>query len=57
MASDYEAVTSQPQSKRFETVAFIFLTLVLFPVLAIVFVGGFGFIVWMQQLVFGPPGV
>ncbi|MGR3362748.1 MAG: periplasmic nitrate reductase, NapE protein [Maritimibacter harenae] len=43
-------------SKGQETVAFLFLALVLFPILAVVFVGGFGFVVWMQQLLLGPPG-
>jgi nitrate reductase NapE len=43
--------------KRDETLAFIFLAFILFPVLAVAIVGGFGFIVWMQHLIFGPPGV
>lgn len=42
--------------KRHETLAFLFLAFVLFPVLAIVFIGGFGFVVWMQHLLVGPPG-
>ncbi|MDF0602438.1 periplasmic nitrate reductase, NapE protein [Psychromarinibacter sp. C21-152] len=48
---------TETASKRHETLAFLFLAFVLFPVLAIVLVGGFGFIVWMQHLMFGPPGV
>lgn len=43
--------------KKDETFAFLFLAFVLFPVLAIVIVGGYGFIVWMQHLMFGPPGI
>jgi periplasmic nitrate reductase NapE len=43
-------------SKGDETFAFVFLSFVLFPILAIVFVGGFGFILWMLQLIYGPPG-
>lgn len=43
-------------AKRHETLAFLFLAFVLFPILAIVFVGGFGFVVWMQHLIVGPPG-
>ncbi len=42
--------------RKHETIAFLFLAFVLFPILSIVLVGGFGFIVWMQHLVFGPPG-
>lgn len=45
-----------PPEKKHETLAFLFLAFVLFPVLSVVFVGGFGFVVWMRHLVFGPPG-
>lgn len=43
-----------PQRRR-ELLVFLFLTVVLAPVLAVVIVGGYGFLVWMSQLVFGPP--
>ncbi|MEF1217296.1 trimethylamine N-oxide reductase system protein TorE [Photobacterium damselae] len=37
--------------------AFLFITVFLFPILSVMVVGGYGFIVWMLQLfVFGPPG-
>ena len=42
--------------KRHETIAFLFLSVVLFPLLSIMLVGGFGFIIWMQHLLIGPPG-
>ena len=42
--------------KRRELHAFLFLTIVLAPVLSVVIVGGFGFLVWMYQLMAGPPG-
>jgi nitrate reductase NapE len=35
---------------------FLFLTVVLAPVLAVATVGGYGFVVWMLQMIFGPPG-
>ena len=35
---------------------FLLLTVVLAPVLAVMVVGGYGFVVWMYQLVAGPPG-
>ena len=35
---------------------FLLLTVVLAPVLAVMTVGGFGFLIWMYQLVAGPPG-
>jgi nitrate reductase NapE len=43
-------------SRRSELRAFLFLTVVLAPVLAVMIVGGYGFLVWMYQLVAGPPG-
>jgi len=36
--------------------SFLFLSVVMAPLLAVVFVSGYGFIVWMYQLVAGPPG-
>jgi len=42
--------------KRREFRAFLFLTIVLAPLLSAVIVGGFGFLVWMYQLMAGPPG-
>ena len=42
--------------KRRELRAFLFLTVVLAPVLSVVIVGGYGFLVWMYQLIAGPPG-
>lgn len=35
---------------------FLLLTVVLAPVLAVAIVGGYGFLVWMYQLIAGPPG-
>ena len=42
--------------KRHELRAFLFLTTVLVPVLSVLIVGGYGFLVWMYQLIAGPPG-
>jgi nitrate reductase NapE len=43
-------------SRGEELRVFLFLTVVLAPVLAVAIVGGYGFLVWMYQLVTGPPG-
>lgn len=50
--------TSQPTAahKRTELLAFLVLAFGIWPVLAVAVVGGFGFLVWMWQIVFGPPG-
>jgi nitrate reductase NapE len=44
-----------PQRKKEELRSFFFLTAVMVPVLSVIVVGGYGFIVWMTQLVAGPP--
>lgn len=42
-------------TRREELRSFLFLTIVVAPVLAVVIVGGYGFFVWMLQLINGPP--
>jgi periplasmic nitrate reductase NapE len=42
--------------RRQELLAFLFLTVVLAPVLAVAIVGGYGFAIWFYQMVAGPPG-
>ena len=41
---------------RTEILAFLVLAFGIWPLIAVGTVGGFGFLVWMWQLVFGPPG-
>jgi nitrate reductase NapE len=43
-------------SKAMELKAFLLLAVVMAPVLAVIVVAGYGFLVWMFQLVAGPPG-
>ncbi|HGP4927490.1 TPA: trimethylamine N-oxide reductase system protein TorE, partial [Vibrio cholerae O1] len=46
------------EKRSLEWKSFLFITVVLFPILSVAFVGGYGFIVWMLQMfVFGPPGL
>lgn len=42
--------------KKAEVLSFLFLAFIIWPILAVAVVGGFGFLVWMYQLVAGPPG-
>lgn len=46
----------QGNAWRAEILAFVVLAILIWPVLAIGVVGGYGFVVWMLQIVFGPPG-
>ena len=36
--------------------SFLFLSVVMAPVIAVIIVSGYGFLVWMYQLLAGPPG-
>jgi nitrate reductase NapE len=53
-----EQVRSQiPRSgRRRELITFLVLAFGIWPVVAVGVVGGYGFLVWMYQIVFGPPG-
>ena len=43
------------KTKRRELLGFFFLTVIFAPALAVAIVGGYGFLVWIYQLVQGPP--
>ena len=47
---------AKPHTKAQELRAFLLLSVVMAPVLAVAIVSGYGFLVWMVQLVTGPPG-
>ena len=42
--------------RRMEIFAFLFLTAVLMPALAVATVGSYGLAVWVYQMIAGPPG-
>lgn len=42
-----------PSTQQEELRTFLFLTIVLAPVIAVMVVGGYGFLVWMYQLITG----
>lgn len=44
------------EQRRKEWRMFVFIIVFLFPILSVAIVGGYGFIVWMYQLLAGPPG-
>ncbi len=46
----------ESSTKGEETRLIVFLVVFLFPLLSIALVGGFGFAVWITQMIFGPPG-
>ncbi len=56
MTTTPDTPDSSPSQKRDETRLFIFLIVFPFPLLSIALVSGYGFIVWISQMFFGPPG-
>ena len=48
--------TPTPSSKSQELKTFLLLAVLMGPVLAVLVVSGYGFLVWMFQLLAGPPG-
>ena len=49
-------MTDTNHTKKEELRAFLFITVVLFPLLSVIVVGGLGFAIWISQMIFGPPG-
>jgi len=47
---------ADPAAKRREILIFLILSVLIWPFIAVAVVGGYGFLVWMSQLVMGPPG-
>ena len=45
-----------PNSRRAEFFVFAIIVAFIWPVVAVGVVGGYGFLIWMSQLILGPPG-
>lgn len=56
VASPPLSAEEQRSVKRQEVLMFVLLAFVIWPFIAVAVVGGYGFLVWMSQLVLGPPG-
>lgn len=50
-----EEVAEKP-TRRAELLAFLTLAVLIWPIVAVGVVGGYGFLVWMSQIILGPPG-
>jgi nitrate reductase NapE len=48
--------SARPRRRRMEIFAFLLLTAVVMPALAVATVGSYGLVVWIYQMVAGPPG-
>jgi periplasmic nitrate reductase NapE len=51
-----EDACARPRRRRMEIFAFLFLTALVMPALAVATVGSYGLAVWVYQMVAGPPG-
>lgn len=45
-----------PASKKTEWLTMLFIIFVVFPLLSVMVVAGYGFAVWILQMFIGPPG-
>lgn len=52
---DKQATGGDGRGKRKELKVFLFLTVVVAPVMAVMIVGGYGLMVWIYQMIAGPP--
>jgi periplasmic nitrate reductase NapE len=51
-----EVPVNGPRRRRMEIYAFLIVTAVLMPALAVATVGTYGLTVWVYQIIAGPPG-
>ena len=51
---------AQPETgmtgRRAELIVFAIIAALIWPVVAVGVVGGYGFLIWMSQIILGPPG-
>ena len=45
-----------PQTRRSELIVFLIIVALIWPIVTVGVVGGYGFTIWMYQLIAGPPG-
>ncbi|MBU2986761.1 periplasmic nitrate reductase, NapE protein [Saccharophagus degradans] len=53
--SEMETDSAMQVEKRQERRMFMFITIVLFPLLSVMLVGGYGLLIWVSQMIWGPP--
>lgn len=56
MTDDRQNADGHVLTKRGERRVVIFICALLFPILSVMIVGGFGLTIWILQMIFGPPG-
>lgn len=56
VSSEHLPPQAPKASRRRELITFFILAFGIWPIVAVGSVGGYGFLVWMFQIVYGPPG-
>lgn len=56
LSAEQSGEEPQKPSRRSEILTFLVLAFGIWPVVAVAVVGGYGFLVWMYQIIAGPPG-
>ena len=54
--SDARPESSLNAGRRAELIVFAVIAAFIWPVVAVGVVGGYGFLIWMSQMILGPPG-
>lgn len=54
--TDQQAASLPTSRRRNEIITFLVLAFGIWPIVAVGVVGAYGFLVWMFQIIFGPPG-
>ncbi|WP_081434947.1 periplasmic nitrate reductase, NapE protein [Nitrobacter hamburgensis] len=54
--NDAQPNNARETGRREELIVFAVIAAFVWPVIAVGVVGGYGFLVWMSQLILGPPG-
>lgn len=57
MSSAPTSPAQEPHRKRDELLAFLFVTVILAPLLAVTLIGGYGLAIWIAHMFGAPPGV
>ncbi|CAH0532234.1 hypothetical protein VST7929_00045 [Vibrio stylophorae] len=54
MSNEVESCEKSTKCREWGT--FLLITVVVIPILTVGLIGAYGFVVWMLQLIYGPPG-
>ena len=56
LSNNIQPVRETSRTMRDELIVFLIIVALIWPVTAVAVVGGYGFAVWMYQVIAGPPG-